>query len=161
MASGPQRDILRPPLLDRLIGPPSDHRGQIGIGFDDLRKSVTRDLTWLLNTRTLILEEWARLEEARKSVLTYGVPDFANAGWIDRSDHNAIASLITQAIQTFEPRLVPRTVSVKIQPPQEGDQFRLRFRITAELHVEPVREQVAFETNLDTKSGGFSVAGSF
>jgi type VI secretion system protein ImpF len=161
MARQPARDVLRPSLLDRIIGGERTHAHRVGIGFRELRDAVARDLEWLLNTRVLVLEEWRAHEEASRSVLTYGVPDFATASWINRNDPAMMARLIADAIRTFEPRLIDRTVKVDVQPRQEDDPFRMRFRITAELYVEPVREAVAFDTDMDTKDGGFQVIGSF
>jgi type VI secretion system protein ImpF len=161
VARTPTRDLLRPSLLDRLIGGERSHGSRIGIGFRELRQAVARDLEWLLNTRVVVLETWREREETAKSVLTYGVPDFATASWINHKDHVTVARLIAEAIRTFEPRLIDRTVKVEVQPQREDDQFRLRFRITAELYVEPVREHVTYDTDMDTKDGGFHVVGSF
>ena len=161
MADPGQSDILRPSILDRLIGDGAD--GQRGLrpymGFRELREAVGRDLEWLLNTRRFPLE-LEDYEEARYSNLGYGVPDFSTYSWRNHGDALRIAAILEETIERFEPRLAPGSVKVEIQPTTEADDFRVHFRIDALLQVDPVSEPVSFDTSIDLDSASFEVTGS-
>lgn len=161
MAERDQADILRPSILDRLIGEGAD--GQRGLrpymGFRELREAVGRDLEWLLNSKRFPLE-LDDYDEAKASNLGYGVPDFATYSWSNHADARRIANAIEEAIERFEPRLAPGTIKVSIQPAGEVDDFRIRLRIDALLQVDPVSEPVSFDTAIDMNTTTFEVTGS-
>jgi len=150
-------NTLRPSVLDRLIeaSRPRGHRRTTSVR--ELRRSVARDLEWLLNSRVLVPDHWHELAEARTSVLTYGVPDFATASWTSTEDRTALANAIESAIQRFEPRLSRNSVRVYVLSLPEPADFRLRYRISAMLHVEPIREPVVYDTDLDLERGALQV----
>lgn len=153
--------VLRPTLLDRLLAP-TGAPAHPAIGLRELKRSVARDLEWLLNTKAVLPrhELIAELPEARASVLTYGIPDYTNASWRSPADARRICGEIAQAVRTFEPRLVPATVRVTILQSAGVDDFSLRFRIEGTLHVEPVSEPVSFDSSVETGTGAFRVDGS-
>jgi type VI secretion system protein ImpF len=153
--------ILRPTLLDRLLEPKGS-ASHPAIGMRELKRSVARDLEWLLNTKTTLPKQpaVAQLAEARASVLTYGVPDYSTASWSSGGDRRRICGEVAAAVRTFEPRLLPATVRVSVLPSGGIDDFSMRFRIEATLHVEPVSEPVYFDSRVDTATGEFSVDGS-
>ena len=161
MADQGQPDILRPSILDRLIGDGAD--GQRGLrpymGFRELREAVGRDLEWLLNTKRFPLE-LEDYKEARYSNLGYGVPDFSTYSWRNHGDALRIAAILEETIERFEPRLAPGSVKVEILPTTEVDDFRVHFRIDALLQVDPVSEPVSFDTSIDLDSASFEVTGS-
>jgi type VI secretion system protein ImpF len=161
MARQNATSILRPTLLDRLLEPKGS-AGHPGIGLRELKRAVARDLEWLLNTKTTLtkLPEVAQLAEARASVLTYGVPDYSTASWASGGDKRRICAEVATAVQTFEPRLMPATVRVSVLPSSGIDDFSMRFRIEATLHVEPISEPVFFDSRIDTATGEFRVDGS-
>ncbi len=160
MADPAESNVLRPSLLDRLIGDEPDRpRGlQTYVGFRELRDSVGRDLEWLLNSKRSPLDLDA-FAEARESLLSYGVPDFSVYSWRSPTDANRIAQAIEEAIQRFEPRLAAGSVKVEILPSGDIDDFRLRFRIDALLQVEPLSEPVSFDTEIDFESTSVRISG--
>lgn len=161
MAEAVDPDVLRPSLLERLIGDGSDRpRGlQSYVGFRELREEVGRHLEWLLNTKRFPLDLEA-FEEARESLLSYGVPDLSVYSWSSPADARRISTLIEETIQRFEPRLAPGSIKVELLPRGAVDDFQLRFRIDALLHVEPVHEPVSFDTEMDSDSGAVTITGS-
>jgi type VI secretion system protein ImpF len=132
-------EALRPSILDRLMA------GETGagardvyefIGVRELRDSIARDLEWLLNTKFTEFLDLDRFPEAKKSILTYGVPDFSNFSWRNASDANSIARVLEETIRRFEPRLLPRSIKVEALSNQDVDDFSLGFRINAILEVD-------------------------
>ena len=159
MADQDPPDILRPSLMDRLIGEGADHQRGLRpyMGFRELREAVGRDLEWLLNSKRFPLDLDA-YPEAKQSNLSYGVPDLSTYSWRSQSDGRSIARVIEETIERFEPRLAPGTVKVEALPAGEVDDFKMRFRIDALLHVDPVSEPVSFDTSIESTS--FEVTGS-
>jgi type VI secretion system protein ImpF len=147
-----------PSIIDRLTRSASQPSGGPGIGIRELKISVRRDLEWLLNSRRLMYEEIdAGLEESRKSILTYGMPDLSVYSRNSPSDIKEICDYIKEIIKSFEPRLMARTVEVKHITSDAVDDFQLHFRIEGTLHVDPIIEPISFDTVLELESGSVQV----
>lgn len=156
MDRGRADGVLRHSIIDRLAGG-ARAGGDIRIGVRDLVQAVRRDIEWLLNSRRLLDEELAELPEARRSILGYGIPDFTQFSTSSETDRRGICDLIAEAVRTFEPRLDPRSVSVEVMPDAGDDIFRMGFRISGVLHVEPIHEPVAFDTSIEMDSGAVRI----
>jgi len=154
--------VLRLSILDRLTAPTpgrSDAALQ-GIGVRELKQEVARDLEWLLNTRTWLSPEQNALEgleEARESLLTYGIPDLSTYSWANPQDCQRIANLVETAIRVFEPRLLARSVRCEIVPNEHEADFDLKLRIEAILHVDPISEHVSFDGTAEFDGGGIRI----
>jgi type VI secretion system protein ImpF len=112
-----------------------------------LRKSVSRDLEALLNTRQETLEELSvEFAEVGRSLITYGLPDFTSLSLLGQEDRNRIRKALEETIVTFEPRL--ERVRVTLEAPREHDRA-LRFRVDAWLRVDPAPEPVTFDAALE------------
>lgn len=162
MARPGANTILRPSILERLTAPPGSRADSSlhGIGVRELKQEVARDLEWLLNTRTWLPAEpgsLVGLDEARESLLTYGIPDLSTYSWANPQDCQRIASLVETAIRTFEPRLLARSVHCEIVPNENETDFDLKLRIEAVLHVDPISEHVAFDSSADFDGGGIRI----
>jgi type VI secretion system protein ImpF len=160
MMRGERRDVLLPSLIDRLCAAPTTAGGRAvleGQSVAELKRSVARDLEWLLNTRVWTPWNLGALEEAGSSILNYGLPELSGYSWTSGDDARTIKSLIETAIRTFEPRLLPRSIKTEVLPPQDVGDFKVRIRIEAVLHVEPISEPVVFDTGLDLEGGGLRV----
>ena len=154
MAGTDPRNIIVPSILDRLGKEASSASSTHGIGLRELMAAVQRDLEWILNTRKLFdPEDGDRLEEGRKSILAFGLPDLCSYSRNNPTDVRALCALIKETIRIFEPRLIPRTVEVEHLKNDEVDDLRLHFRIRGTLHVDPVIEPVSFDTVMDMGSG--------
>jgi type VI secretion system protein ImpF len=159
MAKAGRVQVLRPSILDRLLEPRGPAHPEIGLR--ELKAAVARDLEWLLNTKSVLrrASDIEQLPDARDSILTYGIPDFSTASWRSHGDAKRICAEIGVAVRTFEPRLLPSTVRVSMLPTQSADDFRMRFRIEATLHVEPISEPVYFDSSVEMDTGAIRVEG--
>jgi type VI secretion system protein ImpF len=175
----PSRDPthgLKPSVLDRLTDPAS--RGTAarpGYSEELMIAAVRLDLEELLNTRRAPLFEYARpgdgtaagvrglldqLEveqqaypELISSVAAFGLPELTSAE-ASKQTREQIAVMIEKIIGWFEPRL--REVRASLLPASDPNDRNVRFRIEAELNVEPA-EPVAFETTLNLSTGRHKV----
>ena len=159
MAGAKPQDVLRHSVLDRLAesGGSRGASRDLRIGVDDLRSAVRRDLEWLLNTRIFLPETLDAYPEARRSILGYGLPDLTTFSPSSESDSREVCTLIEEAVRTFEPRLIARTVRVEFVPSTRVDDFLMHFKIHGTLYVEPIREDVAFDTSMDMSCGALRV----
>jgi type VI secretion system protein ImpF len=163
MARSDAPEILRPSVVDRLIarkGERAESRYFDGIDVRELKASVARDLEWLLNTRVWLPPDAAELrglDEARESILTWGIPDLSTFSWASPQDCQAIAAIVERTIRTFEPRLLSRSVRVEILPGEDVADFSVKLRIHAVLHVEPINEHVTFDSSADFEGGGIRI----
>ncbi|MFL6675081.1 MAG: type VI secretion system baseplate subunit TssE [Massilia sp.] len=148
-----------PGLLERLMG----DRGQASPGasaprlsMEQLKDSVARDLEALLNTRLAIPEQaFDAYPEARRSILNYGLADFAGHCLTSAVDREAICASLKAAIEIHEPRLTD--VSAWLEG-QAGSVNRLQFVINARLQMHPASEAVNFSAVLQPSSLHYSIS---
>ena len=141
---------LSPPalsILDRLLEDtdreelpdPKDGRAALR----RLRKSVQRDLVWLLNART-----WPGSDEddpLNETIHRFGLPDMSELNLKDEEEKGLLSRRIETAIEKFEPRLS----QVKVIPGESVHaEGRTHFRIEAVLHREPDSETIGFDTTI-------------
>jgi len=150
-------DVLRHSVLDRLAQTNPRYGGNLRIGFRDLLQAVRRDIEWVLNSKRLQLGELEEYPEARRSILNYGLPDFSHYSGSSPADCQRICGLITQTLQRFEPRLAPGTIRVEHLVEKEKTGTFTRFRIHGLLHVDPVKEPVIFDTEIEMESGSIQI----
>jgi type VI secretion system protein ImpF len=152
-----------PGLFDRLLGVPA--RGVAGaassatvsrISADDLKDAVARDLEALLNTRAVIddalLEDYP---ECSRSILNYGLSDFADRSLSSPSDRAHICGSLEEVIARHEPRLRNVKASLEIR---EGAVNRLNFSITALLVASSSQEPVNFDAVLQRSTLQYSIS---
>lgn len=148
------QDRLQPALLDRLTdsepGALSEARSARVVSRTQLRQSVLRDLTWLLNSPQPpgSIDE-ARWSYAAESVLNYGLPNLSGQS-ISTLDPAQLAHDIADAIRRFEPRILPD--SLRVSPRlAAGDTQRplLLFQIEGTLWAQPYPEQLYYHAELD------------
>jgi type VI secretion system protein ImpF len=159
VARGEPEKVVRPSLLDRLTGAvPSGVPGpQLQVGLLALKRSVARDLEWLLNTVNWLPWDLEQSEELRTSNLAYGIPDLSPFSWLSQKDGQTICAALEQAIRLHEPRLSPRTVQVELLEHKDVDDLRIRFRIAGLLEVTPVFERVVYDSSVDLDSGAVQI----
>lgn len=149
---------VTPSLLDRLIdyepGSSQEAPRSRSNSLRELKQSVQRDLEWLLNTRAYFGNTDERLEEVRKSVAFYGLPDFTGVSAKSHLEQTRMTKAIETAIKNFEPRFLD--LRVTLEPLSTTDKS-LRFRIEANLNMEPTPEPVVFDTVLQLGSTDFKV----
>jgi type VI secretion system protein ImpF len=155
------RDRLQPSLLDRLTdeepGNLQETADKRVLSLNQLKASVLRDLTWLLNTTSLLNADATLHTPAGTSVINYGLPALAgnSASSIDVS---ILERLIHQAIATFEPRILRNTLRVRAQTlPDQMSPNALSFEIEGDLWAQPVALPLLLRTDLDLESGHVQV----
>jgi type VI secretion system protein ImpF len=149
---------VTPSLLDRLIDyEPRESREPAksrSANLRELKSAVRRDLEYLLNSRSFPEEIPENLPELNKSVALYGLPDFTKNNIKNYTEQKKLSEQLEWAIRTFEPRLMDLEITLD---PVNDIERSLRFRIVAQLKVDPVPEPIAFDTVLQMGSGEFEV----
>ncbi|WP_026354677.1 type VI secretion system baseplate subunit TssE [Massilia niastensis] len=147
-----------PGLFDRLLGAPvrgASGAAAAGLSADDLKDTVARDLEALLNTRSMVDEaSLTSYPECSRSMVTYGLVDFADRSLSSPSDRAHICLCIEQAIAQHEPRLrnVRAVLEVRGQTVN-----RLDFSITALLAGSLSQEAVNFDAVLQPSTLQYSI----
>ena len=144
------------PLLDRLMdadpAETADRPLSAATAMNALRASVGRDLEELLNTRRRWRSWDSRYAELERSLVGFGLPDFAAGAFNDAGRREELRQLVEACIRRFEPRIT----SLRVTLMETGDQqsATLRMRIEALLSADPVPEPITFDTlvDLDTKN---------
>lgn len=149
---------ITPSVLDRLLDDDPQNSREApksrSASLIDLRQAVRRDLEWLLNTRCFVDADDDGLTEAKRSVVYFGLPDFTGLSVQSSAEKDDLVRSIETAIKNFEPRFLG--VKVTLEPIDSLDR-QLRFRIEARLDVDPVPEQIVFDSVMQAGTGGFAV----
>ena len=149
-------------LLDRLTDDEPDKksepRDKRGLSQAKLRQYVLRDLNWLFNASNLVtVQDLDVYPEVINSVLNYGMPDFTGHT-ISGVDVPEIERLLRQAICDFEPRILRRTIRVRLNvDEQQMSHNAMTFDIEGELWADPVPLHVYLKTELDLEAGDVKV----
>ena len=151
---------LLPTLFDRLRDEApsrtSEQPSEYSVTPAQMRDIVQRDLAYLLNTTNAEdLIDRARHADAASSTINFGVPPLAGS-YLSERRWADIERIIRRAIQDYEPRLIPETVTVvplMKEGGAAGDYNVLLFEIRALIHLRPyplaftVQSAVDLETN--------------
>ncbi len=153
---------LQPSLLDRLTDDEpvnkSEAKEKRGLSQARLRQSVLRDLNWLFNSSNLeTVQNLDSYPEVARSVLNFGMPDFTGHT-ISGVDVPEIERLLRQSICDFEPRILRRTIKVRLNvDEQQMSHNAMTFDIEGELWADPVPLHVYLKTELDLEAGDVKV----
>jgi type VI secretion system protein ImpF len=152
---------LRLSLLDRLIDLTPDSRKELPLSpweeEREVKASLCRDLTALLNTRRAERDFSGEFEEAENSVLTFGIVDFTSYNLKGAADQERVRRSIERAIRQFEPRLTRVVVSLD---PIDVLKPVLRFQISAVLREDATGEPLLFDVTLHRDSRRIGVSGA-
>ena len=148
-----------PSLFDRLI----DDRGYgagngvvARLSMAQLKDALARDLEALLNTRVVMPEAMlAAHPDAVRSMLDYGLVDFAAFCLSSEDDRVAVCAALRAAIERHEPRLRGVSATLEIQA---GAINRLDFVIAATLQVGTAAEPVNFSAVLQPSTLHYSIS---
>jgi len=119
-----------------------------------IKDDLARDLENLLNTRRNIITPPASYQEVNTSLFVYGLPDFTSRNPAHIAVRSQLRLEIEKTIARFEPRL--KNVAVHIDSPGATGR-NLQFRITGVLVVDPISEQVVFDTSFDLNRSRYSI----
>jgi type VI secretion system protein ImpF len=152
----------RLPLFERVVRASSGRTESAGapVSGPDVLESVREALSALFNATALdAVVDLADYPHAKSSVVNYGLPDLS--GRTASSVEPAVLERqLRRAICSFEPRLQPESVMVRVVADAPVGHNRLSFEITAQSSGVPSEERVAFRTELDLESGDFRVTRS-
>ena len=133
-----------PPLLEWA---PARRDGN-GVALSALERSIGQELSRLLNTRcgaTL-----AALAGRERSVIDYGLPDYATLYTNNLDDQRRLTALVHDTIVAFEPRL--RAVQVQVEL-LGNSRHALRVLIDAQVLVQGRLEPVSFRVGAHDDEG--------
>jgi type VI secretion system protein ImpF len=125
-----------------------------------LRRSVMRDLGWLLNAQGIASsQDVARYPGVAESVLNFGFSDLAGKS-ASNVDVARIERLMADSIRAFEPRILPGTLRVRAVRTGEtsGQHNAIAFIVEGDLHAHPVPERLYLRTELDLEAGKVDVS---
>lgn len=152
---------LQPSLLDRLTDEEPtvqlESRDARVIDIRRLREIVQRDLSWLLNTGNA--DGWIdakRYPLAAKSVLNYGIRDVAG-DFAAKDRAQMIRRSISQAIETFEPRIRKGSVNVEMRSENVSRTTVISFDIRADMWAEPIPIKLYLRSSVDVTTGQVSL----
>lgn len=156
------QERLQPSLLDRL----TDHepknsqesRDERVLSSYQLRRNVLRDLAWLLNCTNLhSIQDLDDYPEVKNSVLNYGLADMAGRT-VSSVDTEAVEYALLEAIQTFEPRILPNTLKLRLLSKDERvNANSVAFEIEADLWSQPLPQRLYLQTELDIEIGNVRI----
>jgi type VI secretion system lysozyme-like protein len=104
--------------------------------------SIRREISRLLNTR---VAPGHRASAPRLSVVDYGIADFSHICAADTLEVDALATRLTRAIQSFEPRLLNPQVILQANP---SDPRKVIGQMEAKLMIGIIPEPVCFPLEL-------------
>ena len=166
MKASKHQQQLQPSLLDRLTDDEPDKTRESQdkrvISMRRLRQSVLRDLAWLLNTTNLATtEELEAYPEVAHSVLNYGLSELSGH-LVSGMDLSKLERMVRQAVQDFEPRILPHTVKVRsIKDTSKESHNRLMFEIEGQLWAVPTPSHLLIKTQIDLEEGGVTLSDAF
>lgn len=140
-------------VLDRLIGGedwPTTRTASLHL----LKDAMRRDLEWLLNTRRPQGDGMAGLPLAERSVIAYGLLETSSLSQSSSTDRRRLQLAVQHCVEVFEPRLEQVVVSLV---DDESAHRKLRFHIQARIRLDPMPEEISFDTVLDLTSGEYAV----
>jgi type VI secretion system protein ImpF len=154
------RERLQPSLLDRLTddepGNPQESPANRMLSLSQLKASVLRDLSWLLNATSLLGLSTTQNKPAGSSVINFGLPPLAGHS-VSSIDVHTIERFIHQAIIAYEPRILPSTLHVRAHASAHHNVNALSFEIEGDLWAQPVPLPLLLRTELDLESGHMHV----
>ncbi len=146
--SAGDRAALMARYRDALAG--LERTEQLTRTWDDIRECVRRDLEWLFNAHAYApAEALDAFPRCRGSVLNYGIPDLTGTS-ASGLDVRALERRIHEAIRTYEPRILSRSLRVRLDAEaSDMDHNSLVLEIEGLLWAEPTPIHLRLKTKLD------------
>lgn len=146
--------LITQSLIDRLTVSPEPWPETRSASMAMYRKSLKRDLEWLLNTRQPVIPGLDSYPAAAASVLNFGLPDLRNFDGSKGREQNVLTMALERCIRTFEPRIKnPRVFLDRTDLLSRS----LRFHIDGQIVYENMDEEIKFDTVLQLISGEYEV----
>ena len=147
--------LYKPFTLKRLTDyDPSEQSEGSGslITGKQLKDDIFENIDMLFNSRSHASStELNAYEELDQSVLGYGITDFCGRP-SSTASRDSLREHIFSQIRFFEPRLDPASLSIELQDIKGGDSTSIEYRISGNIRVKEVNEEVAFISRLNLES---------
>jgi type VI secretion system protein ImpF len=150
---------LLPALLDRLTDLAPHERGEPvharSMSKSEFRRSVLRDLGWLLNTTSAESEiAFDGVPNVRESVLNFGVQALSGK-YLVEDDLRALEAAVANSIRRFEPRILADTLRVKVvtSDSEQATRNHLSMEIRGQLWAEPYPIELLLRSRVDLECG--------
>ena len=158
MAELTPKEFLQPWLLDRLQddnpAEAEEPRDERIWPVQKLKKSVLRDLEWLLNTGCLATtQDLSDYPQVKHSVCNYGIQDLTGNP-ISSVDSAALEDTLRQAILDFEPRIIPKSLRVRVTHMEPNN---VTFEIEGEIWTLRIPERLYLKTRIDLETGNAEI----
>lgn len=123
------------------------------ISKHDIQSCVKRDLEWLFNTNQYFPpEELNELPESTCSVLNFGIPDLTGKT-VSGLDMLKLERALMQAIVDFEPRIIQKTLTVKVLANQDNREHNIFvFEIEGEIWAKPLPLHLRLRTEFELEN---------
>lgn len=123
------------------------------ISKHDIQSCVKRDLEWLFNTNQYFPpEELNELPESTCSVLNFGIPDLTGKT-VSGMDMVKLERALMQAIVDFEPRIIQKTLTVKVLANQDNREHNIFvFEIEGEVWAKPLPLHLRLRTEFELEN---------
>lgn len=152
-------DRLQPALLDRLTDDEPQQQQETlqnsVVSKGRLKRTVLRDLVWLLNTSSHhTSNQLDNFPEVKRSVINYGIPVLSGKNF-SGIDWRELEQQIHDAILAFEPRILPDSLSVKAFASSDSLRHHnlLQFELRGELWSMPFPTELLLRSELDLETG--------
>jgi type VI secretion system protein ImpF len=152
----PPIEKLQPCLLDRLTDDEpqarEESRAQRVISQQRYRRGVLRDLEFLFNASAYLRVEGAEsfnlrdYPDAWRSVINFGTRQLAG---MHLPDVSRLKEELAEAIAVFEPRITPRSLTVRANVERNV----VSIEVEGDLWANPLPEHLHLKTTLDLESG--------
>ncbi len=162
MAELTQKERLQPSLLDRLTDDEphqqQESREKRVLSMNRLRQSVVRDISWLLNARSLdTVVNLSDYPEVANSVVNFGIKDLSGTS-VSGSDTTTIERDLKQAIKNFEPRILSQSLNIQVVADDDKmSNQAMQFDIEADLWAQPLPLHLYLRSEMDTLTGDFEL----
>jgi type VI secretion system protein ImpF len=154
--------IFLPCLLERWSSDANgEGRGRGSLNtWQDVRRDVIRNLTWLLNTEFPVLLAGSSPPDAvANSALCFGIAPYSGRPQSSMNPDD-IAWSIRERIIAFETRLDHNSLEVNISDANGRQRFnKMRFQVRGLLRSDPYPQEFVVQTELDMESGQAKVVG--
>ena len=148
--------LYKPYILRRLTDYDPSERSEGSTGLitgKQLKEDIFENIDMLFNSRShASTADLMGSEELELSVLGYGISDFCGRQ-SSTASRNALREHIFRQIRFFEPRLDPSSLTIELHDIKGGDSTSLEFRISGNIKVKDVDEEIAFISRLNLESG--------
>ena len=156
-----EESLYKPYTLKRLTDydPSEQSEGSGGlITGKQLKEDIFENIDMLFNSRSHATSTDFKgyaaeaSGEIEQSVLGYGIADFCGRQ-SSTASRDSLRELIFSQLRFFEPRLDPATLSIDLQDVKGGDSTSIEFKISGNIKVKEVNEEVSFVSRLNLESG--------